>query len=39
MTRPAPDYIRETPRQIAYRIRNGIPPARPVFVSERVEAA
>ena len=32
-----PPYIRETDRQIAYRIRNGIPP-RPVFISERVEA-
>ena len=30
-------YVRETPGQIAYRIRNGIPP-RPVFISERVEA-
>ena len=32
-----PPYIRETAPQIAYRIRNGIPP-RPVFISERVEA-
>jgi hypothetical protein len=38
MTRPMPTYIRETPAQIAYRLRNGIPPARPVYVSERREA-
>lgn len=27
-----PTYVRETPSQIAHRLRNGIPPARPVFV-------
>ena len=30
--RPAPDYKRESKEEIAYRIRNNIPPVRPVFV-------
>lgn len=38
MIAQAPTYVRETAAQIAYRIRNRIPPPRPVFVSERVEA-
>ena len=30
--RPAPDYKRESAAEIAARIRQGIPPSRPVFV-------
>ena len=36
MNPPSQTYIRETGPQIAYRLRNGIKPARPVYVSERV---
>ena len=29
-----PRYIRESAAEIAYRLRNGIPPVRPVFIRE-----